>query len=439
MKTLHLLFKAAFASMLIVMAICSATPAQGVAQLEAPPRPKIIRKSGGALQGSATRRVEPAYPPQAKAENISGAVIVEVTINEEGDVMSARAVSGHPMLKDAAVAAAREWKFTPTKLSGEPVKVIGTVTFNFITQEGATELEEFKEAVRANPNSAEAHFKLAQAYAKMNRNTEALDAFKQATRVNPEYAEAYYHMGLLYFHRLCHCADALEPFKQAIRIKPDYEEAHVHLGLAYSGLRRNDEAVEALKQALQLNPGSYKILTALGQIYVELTRHADAIETLKQAIEIKPDYPPAHHNLGWTYSKQGRFAEAIAEYTQATNLFPDYALAYHNLGWAYYNSRRYEDALEAYNKALRIKPVYNQLYKVHREMGMSYMALNDHAKAVEAFRQSVAIKHDYADARLGLGRALLLVGDKDAALAEYKILKEANSSLAEALLREINK
>ena len=93
--------------------------------------PKIIRKSGGVLQGSATKRVEPVYPPLAKAARVSGAVVVEVTVDEDGNVISARAMSGHPLLKDAAVAAARQWTFAPHKLSGVPVKVIGTITFNF--------------------------------------------------------------------------------------------------------------------------------------------------------------------------------------------------------------------------------------------------------------------------------------------------------------------
>jgi periplasmic protein TonB len=96
-----------------------------------PPPPTIVRKSGGVLAGSATRKAEPSYPPLAKAARVSGAVVVEVTVDESGNVISARALSGHPLLKDAAVAAARGWKFTPTQLSGVPVKVVGTITFNF--------------------------------------------------------------------------------------------------------------------------------------------------------------------------------------------------------------------------------------------------------------------------------------------------------------------
>ncbi len=96
-----------------------------------PEPPKMIRKSGGVLAGEATKRVEPTYPPLAKAARVSGAVVVEVIIDEGGGVVSARAVSGHPLLRDPAANAARGWRFKPTLLSGQPVKVVGTITFNF--------------------------------------------------------------------------------------------------------------------------------------------------------------------------------------------------------------------------------------------------------------------------------------------------------------------
>lgn len=93
--------------------------------------PTLIRKSSGALQGSATRRVDPATPPRARAARVSGAVVVEVIVDEAGNVISAVPLSGHPLLRDAAVEAARGWKFELTELSGVPVRVIGTLTFNF--------------------------------------------------------------------------------------------------------------------------------------------------------------------------------------------------------------------------------------------------------------------------------------------------------------------
>ena len=95
------------------------------------PNPNIKTISGGVLNGKATDLVKPAYPPAARAVRASGAVNVQVTIDEKGDVISAVAVSGHPLLRSSAVQAARSSKFAPTLLSGKPVKVTGVLVFNF--------------------------------------------------------------------------------------------------------------------------------------------------------------------------------------------------------------------------------------------------------------------------------------------------------------------
>jgi TonB family protein len=90
--------------------------------------------SGGVLNGKAISLPKPAYPPAAKAVKASGTVVVQVEIDEQGKVVSAKAVSGHPLLRSASEAAAREARFTPTKLSGKPVKVSGVVTYNFVSE-----------------------------------------------------------------------------------------------------------------------------------------------------------------------------------------------------------------------------------------------------------------------------------------------------------------
>jgi Ca-activated chloride channel family protein len=87
--------------------------------------------SSGVLNGQAAVLPKPAYPSTARAARASGQVSVRVTINERGNVISATAVGGHPLLQAAAVAAARQSKFTPTKLSGKPVKVTGAIVYNF--------------------------------------------------------------------------------------------------------------------------------------------------------------------------------------------------------------------------------------------------------------------------------------------------------------------
>lgn len=99
-----------------------------------PPTPKPAAKtvSGGVLNGKATSLPKPAYPPAAKAVRASGSVSVQVLISESGSVISATAVSGHPLLRAAAAGAARGARFSPTLLSGQPVKVSGVITYNFV-------------------------------------------------------------------------------------------------------------------------------------------------------------------------------------------------------------------------------------------------------------------------------------------------------------------
>ena len=89
---------------------------------------------GGVLAGKAIRLVQPPYPPMARSARVSGQVQVQITVDEEGNVIDAEAISGHPLLHGAAVAAARASKFTPTKLSGQPVKVTGILSYNFVGQ-----------------------------------------------------------------------------------------------------------------------------------------------------------------------------------------------------------------------------------------------------------------------------------------------------------------
>ncbi|HEX6185225.1 MAG TPA: energy transducer TonB [Pyrinomonadaceae bacterium] len=88
--------------------------------------------SGGVLNGKVISKPPPVYPPIAKAARAQGTVTVQILVDEEGYVIAAHAVSGHPLLQQAAVFAARQVRFSPTLLMGQPVKVSGVITYNFV-------------------------------------------------------------------------------------------------------------------------------------------------------------------------------------------------------------------------------------------------------------------------------------------------------------------
>ena len=95
-------------------------------------KPRPTRISGGVLNGKATELPKPAYPAEARTNRDSGAVSIEVLIDEDGKVVRAGAVSGAPTLQYAARDAACRAKFSATTLSGNPVKVSGVMTYNFV-------------------------------------------------------------------------------------------------------------------------------------------------------------------------------------------------------------------------------------------------------------------------------------------------------------------
>jgi TonB family protein len=89
---------------------------------------------GGVLNGKAVSKPAPSYPAAAKNTGVSGTVVVQILVDESGYVVKAEPFCGHPLLAKAAVEAALKARFTPTLLSGMPVKVSGVITYNFVLQ-----------------------------------------------------------------------------------------------------------------------------------------------------------------------------------------------------------------------------------------------------------------------------------------------------------------
>ncbi|HEX8089695.1 MAG TPA: TonB family protein [Blastocatellia bacterium] len=367
------------AMFLVIAGACFALTAPDARSQDSQPQAlKIIRKSGGVLEGSALRRVQPAYPPLAKAARVSGAVVVEVTVDEEGTVNAARAISGHPLLKDAAVAAAREWKFSETKLQGEPVKVVGVITFNFLL-DNSKEIEALKAEVAASPESAEAYFKLGEAYLSFSSNGPAL---------------------------------AIDSFKRAIQIKPDYAEAYMKLGEAYCKAHtaqgqgdHTKEEIEAFDYAIRLNPGSAQAYFGLANAHtyrrpLKTEENLRAVGLLKYAIKLRPDYHEAYRALSDLYQYVDRNDEAIELLKEYARLYPRQG----NMLLARFSMRvsRYEDAVEAFKQMLKDEPANGF---THFELGSAYAAL----------------------------------GNKESAIKEYEVLKMLDEKLAERLLKAIDK
>jgi TonB family protein len=98
---------------------------------DAAPALRRVPVSGGVLNGKALNLPAPTYPEMARRMNVYGKVEVEVIVEEDGKVSSARALSGPNALREVAIQAAKNARFSPTKLSGQPVKITGIIEYNF--------------------------------------------------------------------------------------------------------------------------------------------------------------------------------------------------------------------------------------------------------------------------------------------------------------------
>jgi superkiller protein 3 len=110
------------------------------------------------------------------------------------------------------------------------------------------------------------HFELGNIAMQDNRHDAAIAEFKEAVKINPEFAEAYNNMGLALFNQ-SKFDEAIEGFRNALRIDPDFPLAHANLGLVLLNKELVDEAIEELARAVSLNPEIAEAYYNLGIAY----------------------------------------------------------------------------------------------------------------------------------------------------------------------------
>jgi protein TonB len=93
--------------------------------------PKVVHVGGSVKAPRQTLNVDPEYPTLARQVHLSGTVVVDAVIDERGNVVQARVVSGHPLLVGNALKAVLQWKYEPTTLNGQPVSVELEVQVHF--------------------------------------------------------------------------------------------------------------------------------------------------------------------------------------------------------------------------------------------------------------------------------------------------------------------
>ena len=190
---------------------------------------------------------------------------------------------------------------------------------------------------------------------KQGRTEKAVEHYLQALRIQPDYAEAHYNLAI-HLDKQGRTKEAIEHCLQALRIDPDFAEAHYNLGNALDKQGHTEEAIGHYLQALRIQPDFAEAHNNLGNALSKQGHTAEAIEHYLQALRIQPDFAKTHNNLAVALNKQGRTEEAIAHYLQVLRIKPDYDQAHNNLAAALFLKGNIEGAIAHFRKALRINP-----------------------------------------------------------------------------------
>ena len=286
-------------------------------------RTTVVYKTSDELLKEIVKWQEPERPLAARQARVGGLVVVYLEVDERGNVVSAKIVTGDPLLDAVMLNAARAWKFRPAKVNNVPVRLAGTIDHYFPFTDDLLEktINDLEVQVRKEPAAAETHCELANAYIEARRYEDALLLLSTAIRINPECGDAYLSRGHAY-SLLNSREKALEAYTEASRLDPDSSLVFHSLGLANFALGKYEEAVKAFKHSLEADGPITTSYFMLGKCYVILKRPAEALEPYKAGLAKRPESDVGHYGLGEAYLALEQYPEAINEFKQAIKLAP---------------------------------------------------------------------------------------------------------------------
>ncbi len=289
-------------------------------------------------------------------------------------------------------------------------------------------MEQIRQALKINPNSADALNNLGYALQRLDRFEEAITCHQAALRLIPDFAEARNNLGVD-LQRLGRFEEAESLYRQVLKINPHLAEAHDNLGEVLQRKGKIEEALVHINAALRIDPDYPEAHDSLGSVLQRMGKIEEAVTQYQEALRLKPDYPEAHNNLGAALSRMGRFEEALTQHQEALRLKPDFADADYNLGNALQLLGRIEEAVAQFREALRLEPRH---VEAHNNLGAALESLGRLEEAVAQYRQALELEPGSAKAHDNLGYALLRMGHTEEAVSRFKEAQRLQPNYAPA-------
>jgi tetratricopeptide (TPR) repeat protein len=206
----------------------------------------------------------------------------------------------------------------------------GRYFWNKRTESGLKKgLDYFRQAIKLDPNFAEAYVGVADSYATLGLYSvlppkeafsSAKDAALRALQMDDSLAEAHAAMGFIHFYYDWDKSAAATEFQRALSENPNDAMAHSWYGESLAARGQYPDAIAEAERSLHNDPLSLIVGSNAGWTFSLAGRYDQSVETLKKAIEIDPEFPRTHFRLAEVYEAHGQYALAIPEFEKAVKL-----------------------------------------------------------------------------------------------------------------------
>ena len=148
--------------------------------------------------------------------------------------------------------------------------------------------KEYRDAIRINPNYADAHNNLGNLLKNLKRYEEAEKEYREAIKINPDYAYTHNNLGNL-LQNLKRYEEAENEYREAIKINPDYAEIHNNLGNLLQNLKRYEEAEKEYREAIKINPNDILAHQNISELYFVIKDYKKSLEYAEKSLEISKE------------------------------------------------------------------------------------------------------------------------------------------------------